>query len=37
VLTDPGAIDVKKRDPSSAQPTRREPRHLLEILLPETG
>ncbi|MGH3143445.1 MAG: DUF354 domain-containing protein [Gaiellales bacterium] len=37
VLTDPGAIDVKKRDTSGAMPTRREPRHLLDILLPETG
>jgi hypothetical protein len=37
VLTDPDAMDVKKRDPSNAQPARREPRDLLEILLPETG
>jgi len=37
VLTDPDAMDVQKRDPSDAQPARREPRDLLEILLPETG
>ena len=37
LLTDPEAIDVKRRGASGARPTRREPRHLLEILLPETG
>jgi uncharacterized protein len=37
LLTDPEAIDVKRRGASGARPTRREPRRLLEILLPETG
>jgi uncharacterized protein len=37
VLTDPDAIDVKTRDASGTKPTRRDPRQLLEILLPETG
>ena len=36
VLTDPSAIDLRKqREPR--KPIRREPRHLLEILLPQTG
>jgi uncharacterized protein len=37
VLTDPHAIDVRKADGSGAERVRREPRHLLEILLPQTG
>jgi uncharacterized protein len=37
VLTDPDAIDLKRCDTACATPTRREPRHLLEILLPQTG
>ena len=37
VLTDPSAIDLRKRNESRARPIRREPRHLLEILLPQTG
>ena len=37
VLTDPSDIVVRKRDVGSAQPTRREPRDLLGILLPQTG
>jgi predicted glycosyltransferase len=37
VLTDPSAIHLSKRDETRARPIRREPRHLLGILLPETG
>jgi predicted glycosyltransferase len=37
VLTDPLDIVVRKRDVGSAQPSRREPRDLLGILLPQTG
>jgi predicted glycosyltransferase len=37
VLTNPNALDVRRRDARSAAPVRREPRHLLEILLPQTG
>jgi hypothetical protein len=37
VLTDPSAVDLRKRNESRARPIRREPRHLLEILLPQTG
>jgi len=37
VLTDPDAIDLRKPDAGRAKPIRREPRHLLEILLPATG
>ena len=37
VLTDPSAIDLRKRNESRPKPIRREPRHLLEILLPQTG
>jgi predicted glycosyltransferase len=37
VLTDPQAIDVKKRDAEPAERVRRDPRELLGILLPGTG
>jgi predicted glycosyltransferase len=37
VLTDPDGIDLRKRDVGGEEATRREPRQLLAILLPETG
>jgi predicted glycosyltransferase len=37
VLTDPHAIDLKKRDAAHSSPVRREPRELLGILLVESG
>ena len=32
-LADPAELDVRKRDPATAPRVRREPRHLLELLL----
>ena len=37
VLTDPDAVDLRTRDKGRSTPIRREPRQLLEILLPQTG
>jgi hypothetical protein len=37
VLTDPHAVDLRKRVPPATATVRREPRRLLEILLPQTG
>ena len=37
VLTDPDAIELKRRSGDEAVAIRRKPRHLLEILLPQTG
>jgi predicted glycosyltransferase len=36
-LTDPRAIELQKRDDAVSPRTRRDPRELLEILLPPTG
>ena len=37
VLTDPHAIDLRRRATPGDGAVRREPRDLLEILLPQTG